>query len=63
MYDEAFNIAKNYIYDWYQRDLASIVYKFFDEHCSGGAFTNKKKVYQRISKRLTETNYQNYLKE
>ena len=27
--DKAFNIAKNPKYDWYQRGLASMVYKFF----------------------------------
>ena len=29
--DKSFNIAKNLKYDWYQRGLASIVYKFFDK--------------------------------
>ena len=29
--DKAFNIAKNSKYDGYQRDLASMVYKFFDK--------------------------------
>ena len=29
--DKAFNIAKNPKYDGYQRGLASMVYKFFDE--------------------------------
>ena len=29
--DKAFNIAKNSKYDGYQRGIASIVYKFFDE--------------------------------
>ena len=28
--DKTFNIAKNLQYDGYQRDLASMVYKFFD---------------------------------
>ena len=27
--DKAFNIAKSPKYDWYQRDLVSMVYKFF----------------------------------
>ena len=27
--DKAFNIAKSPKHDWYQRDLASMVYKFF----------------------------------
>ena len=29
--DKAFNIAKNRKYDWYQRQLASMVYNFFDK--------------------------------
>ena len=32
--DKAFNIAKNPKYDGYQRDLASMVYKFFDKKSS-----------------------------
>ena len=33
--DKAFNIAKNLKYDGYQKGLASMVYKFFDEKASG----------------------------
>ena len=33
--DKAFNIAKNPKYDGYQRRLASMVYKFFDEKSTG----------------------------
>ena len=29
--DKAFNIAKNAKYDWHQRGLASMVYKYFDK--------------------------------
>ena len=29
--DKAFNIARNPKYDWYQRGLAAMVYKFFDK--------------------------------
>ena len=29
--DKTFNIAKNSKYDGYQRELASMVYKFFDK--------------------------------
>ena len=29
--DKTFNIAKNPKYDWYQRGLASMIYKFFDK--------------------------------
>ena len=36
--DKAFNIAKNSKYDGYQRELASVVYKFFlIKKASGGA--------------------------
>ena len=34
--DKAFNIAKNPKYGGYQRGLASMVYKFFDEKSKGG---------------------------
>ena len=34
--DKAFNIVKNPKYDGYQRELASIVYKFFDKQSAGG---------------------------
>ena len=33
--DKAFKIASNPKYDGYQRGLASMVYKFFDEKSSG----------------------------
>ena len=38
--DKAFNIAKNPKYDGYQRELASIVYKFFDKKSAGGGIVN-----------------------
>ena len=37
LHDKAFNIAKNLKRDGYQRGLASMVYKFFDENTAGGA--------------------------
>ena len=33
--NKAFNIAKDLKYDGYQRELASIVYKFFDKKTAG----------------------------
>ena len=33
--DKAFNIAKNHKYDGYERELASMVYKFFDKNSMG----------------------------
>ena len=38
--DKAFNIAKNLKYDGYQRDLASMVYKFFDKKSKVGGVAN-----------------------
>ena len=38
---KAFNIAKNPKCDGYQRGLASIVYKFFDEKTSGSSIKNQ----------------------
>ena len=34
MRDKAFNIPKNPKYDWYQRGVTSMVYKFFDKKTS-----------------------------
>ena len=32
--DEAFKFASNQKYDWYQREVASVVYKFLDKKSS-----------------------------
>ena len=37
--EKVFNIAKNPKYDEYQRELAAVVYNFFDKKSSGGAVT------------------------
>ena len=39
--DKAFNITKDPKYDGYQRDLASMVYQFFDKKTSGSSTKNK----------------------
>ena len=39
--DKAFKIAKNPKYDGYQRDLVSMVYKFFDKKASGSSIKNE----------------------
>ena len=39
--DKEFKIASDPKYDGYQRALASMVYKFFDEKSSGSGITNK----------------------
>ena len=38
--DKAFNIAKNPKYNGYQRGLASMAYKFFDEKSTGSGIAN-----------------------
>ena len=38
--NKAFNIAKNPKYDWYQRGLVSIVYKFFVKKSNGNGIAN-----------------------
>ena len=51
IFDKAFNIAKNLKYDDYQRDLASMVYKFYVKKSSGGAVAETdKSVIKRGSK-------------
>ena len=44
--DKAFNIAKNPVYDGYQRELTSMVYKFFDKKSSGCGIVNNKQNVQ-----------------
>ena len=39
--DTAFKIASDSKYDGYQRELASIVYKFFDKKSKGSGITNE----------------------
>ena len=38
--DKAFKIASDQKYDWYQRGLASKVYKFFDKKSQGSGLPN-----------------------
>ena len=38
--DKAFKIASDKKYDGYQRELASMVYKFFDKKSQGSGFAN-----------------------
>ena len=60
--DKSFNIAKNPKHDRYQRGLASMVYKFFDEKSAGSGVNthanNKIKQNQRpldlATQQLTE---------
>ena len=50
--DKAFNIAENPKHDWYQRGLASMVYKFCDNKTSGGAVKNENISNQKLAEEL-----------
>ena len=51
--DKAFNIAKNPKYDGYQRNLASVVYTFFDKKSKGsGVANNRIKQNLQLAKEL-----------
>ena len=50
--DKAFNIAKNPKYDWYQRGLASMVYKFFDKESTVGGGNIPIELYEQLAKEL-----------
>ena len=39
--DKAFNVAKNPKYDEYQRELASMIHKFFDKNPFGNGIKNE----------------------
>ena len=53
--DKAFNIARSPKYDWYQRELPSMIYEFFDKKSSGGAI--KSEIISNQQK-MTQANYQ-----
>ena len=54
--DKAYNIASNPEYDGYQRGLASMVYKFFDEKSMGSGFARDSslKLADELHKPITE---------
>ena len=52
MHDKAFNIANYLKYDGYQRDLTSMVYKFFDKKTSVIGFTNENISNTELAKEL-----------
>ena len=51
--DKAFNIAKNPKFDEYQRDLASIVYKFFDKKTSDRGIEMENMSDQQLAEELS----------
>ena len=50
--DKAFNIAKNPKYDGYQRELASVVYNFFDKKSKGGGVNIPLEFNEQLAKEL-----------
>ena len=54
--DKAFNIAKNPKYDGYQRELASMVFKFFDKKCASGSGVTIMRLSKIYNQRKNYTN-------
>ena len=57
--NKAFNIAKNTKYDWYQRELASMVYNFFDKKSAGSGvnmLANNEKLAEELHKPIIKKN-------
>ena len=50
--DKAFNIAKNLKYDGYQRELASMVYKFFNKKSKESGVNINVKPSEQLSEEL-----------
>ena len=50
--DKAFNIARNPKHDGYQRELASMLYKFFDKNISDGAIKGTIISNQKLAEKL-----------
>ena len=48
--DKSFNIAKNSKYDGYQRELASMVYTFFDKSLTGGGVNIPLRLNEQLAK-------------
>ena len=52
MRGKGFNIAKNAIYDGYQRGIALMIYKYFDRKHSGRDIENEKISDQQLAKEI-----------
>ena len=50
--DKAFTIAKSFKYNGYQRELASMVYKFFDKKSAGSGVNMDVKPNEKLAKEL-----------
>ena len=63
MCDKPFSIVKNPKYYGYQRDLASIVYKFFDKKTSDGAIKNENMSDQQLEEELHKPVIENLIND
>ena len=50
--DKGFNFAKNPKYDGYQRDLASMIFGFFDKKSNGFGVNNEIKQNEQLAEEL-----------
>ena len=50
--DKGFNIAKNPKYDWYERGIASMVYKLFDKKSKGSGVNVSSEFNEESAKEL-----------
>ena len=62
MRDKAVNIAKTPKYDRFQRGVASMVYKFFDNKTPGGAIKNDFFSSKELAEELHEPVIKNFKK-
>ena len=58
--DKAFNIAKNPKYDGYQRELASMVYTFFDKKSKGSGVNIPLEFNEQLAKELHKPIIRNF---
>ena len=61
--NKAFNIAKNTKYDWYQRELASMVYNFFDKKSAGSGvntLANNEKLAEELHKPIIKKKFKKF---
>ena len=58
-----FNIAKNPKYDGYQRELASMVYKFFDKKSTGSGVNIPLEFNEQLAEELNKPIIRKFKKE
>ena len=60
--NKAFNIAKNYKYDGYQRGLASMLYKFLDKKSKGSGVNIPSEFNDELAEELHKPTIRNFKK-